>query len=571
MRLIFYVSSPASAGKTYLMRQAAYAEAAAGKWVLLVLPTLALIEEVLLAFRELASAIEPQVINSETTSFVISTLLAALRKRPAGGQIIIITWSAFAALPFFPGKELWTVFIDEVPQVWNSVELIVPKTHRYLTDHLELRPQGPVYGRLIVTSSSRLNRLAHTDDRALAHSLAPIARTIRSPNIKTYTRSASYEALLTGKQRKLSLHFLLRPRMLDGFKKVTILAANFEHSLLVKIWSVDGVIFAEDKELAGQLRYRQHPNGHLIRIYHGVGVSWSKRSRDRNDREVFTALVNAFAKLMAGEPFAWAANKDVPDTLFDGHPGTRLPHVSHGLNRFDSFHNIVDLSARLPTPEQFAFLAWIGVLAADVRRAVHLDAVYQTVLRSSIRNPSDGNPKRAVVPDLPSAKHLQALLPGSSIVKIDIGVTESSMLKRPGRIRKHDNTAARVRAHRAEKVSQAARLAAIMMDEFGEFTTILPKVALPEEKGAFQKTCNEITYIKDGKNIVTQNYQGSIFDHMKATHPCAVVTDVGNEEFIAALKKAHKEKHSEKEDNRLISPALFDESLSENTSRGLRG
>lgn len=566
---IYYVSSPAGSGKTRVASQAAHARAAGGGYALLVVPTLRLSGEVVDRLRGLLPAIMPEVIHSETTSSVTAAIHAALKRKSEGGRIVIITKSAFERLSLFWGKEKWAVYIDEVLQVWSMAEAMVPQTHHHLTEHLELRSKGPVYSEVIVTSAAGINRLADTDDVALSGSLAPFAQMVRSPNVVTYTRSASFEALLAGKKRKLKFQFLLRPQMLSGFERVTIFAANFEHSLSYKLWSTESVFFAEDQELLNKIRSQEHQNGHLVRIYYAVKAPWSKRLRDRNDCEIFKAFARASAELMAEEPFLWAANKDVPDTLFEDSFATRLPHVSHGLNSYDHIHNVVYLSARLPPPEQFAFLAWRGVSDTDVRRAVHHDAVYQTALRSSIRNPSDESPKRVVVPDLPSAEHLQALLPGSSIEKIDIGLSNQTNSRRPGRSRKFDDTAARVRAHRAQRKAQSARLAAIMMDEFGEFTTILSEVASPEGQDDLPKTCNENTYREDRRNIVTQNFHGSLFDHMKATLPCAVVTNISVDDFAAALKRAHKGKQVSKEDNRLISPALFDESLSDNTSRGL--
>ena len=160
---------------------------------------------------------------------------------------------------------------------------------------------------------------------------------------------------------------------------------------------------------------------------------------------------------MGGEPFVWASNKDVSSTLFDGHVAEQLPQVAHGLNRFKHIHNIIDLSARLPSPAQFSFLSWRGVNAEDVRRAVHGDAVYQLIMRCSLRDIDNRNAKRIVVADRSSAEHLNSLLPGSTVEKLYLDTDEVVQSRRPGRKREFDDVAARVRSHRAKAKARAAR------------------------------------------------------------------------------------------------------------------
>lgn len=567
MKPLYFVSSPAAAGKTYVMVRAAHSRAAAGKNVLIVLPTLRLIDEVTKAFIGLEPRIEPEVHNSETTSAVTSAILTALRDRPVVSRVLIVTSSALSALPFFPAKEKWTVFVDEVPQVYSSVDENVPDTHHYLTAGLELHPLGPVYGRLLVNSAAAMRGLSTTDDVVLCKVLGPAARMIMSPNLETYTPMASYQALCGGTGRKLKLHFILRPALLAGFERVTILSANFENSLLYQIWSTEGQSFLEDKVLSDQLRYREHQNGDLVTINFALEKPWSKRARDSNDRAQFNAIVDRASSLLEDKSFIWDANKDIADDIFRS-PAVRLPSVSHGLNSFDHIHNVVCLSARNPTPEQFKFLEWLGVPDSAVRRAVHFDALYQIVLRCSLRDVECQEKKLIIVPDRPSAEHLHRLLPGSAIQKLDLGIVETSAPGR-GRPRKHDDVAARVRAHRAEQARRASLAAAIMMDEYNEFTTDIQKVASEEGLDLETKSCNEIPYKGCESDSVTQQFHGSLFNNMKATDPYDVVSGIDVESFIKALKMTSTEVRVDKADNYLISPAMFDADLTDATRRGI--
>ncbi|WP_336491342.1 hypothetical protein [Methylobacterium nigriterrae] len=569
MSTYFYVSALAGAGKTHAGARQAHSGAAAGQAVIFILPTLDLINEVALDLRSLTPAVAVDIIHSGVSDSVVRDVLAALHQGPQNGRILIVTWSALVRLPFFPNKQAWTVFIDEIPQVYSAVEAIAPLTHTYLTDHIELRPEGPQYGRVVVKSRSALKKLAGTEDAPLKL-LAPIARDFLSPNLSAYANIASYESLLRGNGKKITFFFLFRPRMLYGFKRVTILGANFHNSLLFKIWSAEGVLFVEDTALTAQLRYREHGNGRLVEIYYAVEGRWSKRLRDQNDRRLLKAIAASATAAMAGEPFAWIANKDVMDLgLFDGHSAEPLPQVSHGLNSFAHFDNVLYLSARLPPPEQFGFLAWRGAGREAVWRAVHEEAIYQTIMRCSIRNPDSQSMKKIVVPDHSSAEHLRALFPGSTVKKLDIGMDESADRKPRGRKRQFDDSASRTRAHRARQNDVISRLAAIMMAEADEFTTNGEEVAFPWTGEGKQKTCNENAIREEGKNNVTQKSRGSLFSDLRATHPIAVVPEMSDDTFIAALKKVCKDKFLQKEGNYLISPAVFDSTLSETTSRGL--
>jgi hypothetical protein len=115
-----------------------------------VVPTVALINEAAAQFRRLSPQRPAECIHNETADIVGAALMKALKERPVGGRILFITWSAFLSLPFFPGRELWSAYFNEIPQVTTVDELLVPTSHVHLTAHVEVRPQGPVWGRVVV-------------------------------------------------------------------------------------------------------------------------------------------------------------------------------------------------------------------------------------------------------------------------------------------------------------------------------------------------------------------------------------------------------------------------------------
>ncbi|WP_238182826.1 hypothetical protein, partial [Methylobacterium trifolii] len=511
MSTIYYINALAGAGKTFAMYRHAHALAADGEGVLIVLPTVKLIGEVAADLRSLSPVVAIDVIHTGVAESVVRSVLAALFQGPQKGRILIITWAAILRLPFFPNKAAWHVFIDEVPQVYSSVTAIVPETHKFLTGHVDMRPKGPRYGRIAVRSRAGLKKLAQTDDEVLAKTLGTMARDLLSPNLSGYADLSAYDALVSGRGKKLTLFFLLRPRMLYGFKRVTMLGANFLSSLLYLLWSDEGVHFIEDTSLGAQLRYHEHGNGNLVQIRYAVEGQWSKTLRDKEDRRLLRAIAASAATWMAGEPFAYIANKDVMDLgLFEEPQAHPLPQVSHGLNSFSQLHNVVHLSARLPPPEQYGFLAWRGADPKAIRRAVHEEAIYQTVLRISIRDLASRSVKKVVVPDRSSADYLQALLPGSTVQKLD-GINEAAIQKPRGRKRQFDDSSSRSRAHRVRRNAETSRLAAVMMGMVDGFTANGEEVASSEKSSLHEETCNDNPLSKADWKIVAQKLRGSIF------------------------------------------------------------
>jgi hypothetical protein len=95
-------------------------------------------------------------------------------------------------------------------------------------------------------------------------------------------------------------------------------------------------------------------------------------------------------------PFLWQANKSVGDGVFGPH-AQRLPNVPHGLNDYSDYDRIAFLSAVNTKTDHFRFLASRGVDADAVRRAIYGSAVYQSVMRTSIRIPESDTRKTIIV------------------------------------------------------------------------------------------------------------------------------------------------------------------------------
>jgi hypothetical protein len=218
--------------------------------------------------------------------------------------------------------------------------------------------------------------------------------------------------------------------VLDGFGSVLMSSANFTDSMVYQLWSAKGVDFRENLSLTSSLLFREHQNGHLITINYADKCSWSKYRRltklapatDQN-ATVMDAIVQATKAKFSNKAFVWQANKDVPDNLFNG-AGDRLPNAPHGLNSYSHINNVIFLSSLNPRSDHFRFLKTLGVNGEGVRRAIYHEALYQSVSRTSTRDPNNIEPKTIIVPDISAAEYLNGLFPGSQIEKLETDIPD---------------------------------------------------------------------------------------------------------------------------------------------------
>jgi len=170
----------------------------------------------------------------------------------------------------------------------------------------------------------------------------------------------------------------------------------------------------------------------LLTIYYGQEKDWSRnRANTKHDgRTIEDRLIQAIQGHFGAEKFLWQGNKSLANP-FEGSNAERLPNKPHGLNQYADAHNIAFLSALNPTPDHFRFLQDQGLSSEDVRRAIYYQAAYQSMMRGSLRNPDDTNPKQFIVPELGLAEYLHELFPSSRIERLSMDGWESKKRGRP--------------------------------------------------------------------------------------------------------------------------------------------
>ena len=256
------------------------------------------------------------------------------------------------------------------------------------------------------------------------------------------------------------------------------------------------------------------------------------------------------------QPFLWMGNNDLPNNFFRAPGAKRLPNSPHGLNEFQVFHTTVVLSALNPRSCQFAFLEEQGIDGTAVRTNHYWSAVYQAVMRSSIRNPNCREPKRIIVMDSDTAHWLAKKFPGAKVSPL--GDTALATRKgKPGRQRIHasdnERKAASGRKRELEALVEQGRINGddVLANQYPDLGAEVRKMIEGEV----------------GRDVAHSG--GTAFASIYDTEPLAYIDYQDDESFIAGLKALHGNRVERKEDAGLISPASFDPEMDEKTSRGL--
>jgi hypothetical protein len=571
MSYLFYSPGPTGCGKTHAAENFSVDMARNGHKVVVVQPTTHLLNQTVAGIIAKAPEVRVRAIHGENTQGVLSAIVQHLKDAQPGGEVLLITHSAFERLPYFHGRRGWHAVLDEATAAEFVFEFNLAESHTLFSHAVAVKPFDAEYGEMVAVDRNLINRIArNTNGDEVFSLLSTFANRLLSQHWRVFTPEANWHAMLDGRgdaeHRKLRVHGVLSPSLLEGFATATVLCAAFQNTLLYRLWAAQNVQFKPDKLITRHLRYQQHPNGPLLTINYLTVESWSKRFRDRMlDDGAGTVMSDAVQRIktaMKGEPFVWLANKDVPDDLFEQANAVRLPQVAHGRNDWMSFHNAVILSALNPPTSHFKFLERFGVSPDEAREAIFWQQAYQASTRISTRNPDDPNPKRIIVPDRDTANFIRRQFPGSPEPTPLGGSMIDAKKRKPGRHRLHTSNAEKQAVYRRRK-----------REERAVATAIVNGLAVPDLGPNLQPIADRLrTSAADFAGETALNVQGimaTVYADVWSKDPLAHVALTDADEFIRHLGEMSQRIVEAKEDSGLITPAVMDPDKSGDTSRGL--
>lgn len=456
---ILTVDALCGSGKSYQAMRVAVEEASKDQRVCVLQPTIDLLEQnyrdAQALFQATSVTITPIHCKDSNSNWVVSSRIMDYLKRPApnGGDILLITHAAFLSLPYFHREQDWILICDEVPEVCYLYEENLRDTHFLITDAVDVKVANTQYLEMIEPQVSGDNDGSETNPikdayaplRTIAENkyndsgwklVQDLAWSICSPHHNAYITQELWDTLnvrrkrLDGKAVKLSAHVTLRPSVFSKFKQVIILGALFEKTLLYRLWK-HFVEFVPYERIESKLRfYGRHDNKGAIHIKYFTEGSWSKYgyTQQLDGKPIVDYYTDAIRNVLGKEQFLYSINKHSVDP-FLGLKGIQLPGTPHGINTYQHIDHVAFVASYNPPPHSFTFYKAKGIDSEEVNEGIMLQAVYQAIMRSSLRDPNCKNEHIVIVPTLALAEALSRLFSNCTVDQL-VGVPTITLNRR---------------------------------------------------------------------------------------------------------------------------------------------
>jgi hypothetical protein len=334
-------NAPAGSGKTYGLVTKISNLASDQHYILVCQPTIKLVEDTASSLELRYPEVPLKVIHGENTKGSIKALNSYLLTGGPKAQVVFITQTAFDRMASDFRKGDWHLIVDEIPQIADVYTKALTINHNVISNFIKIVEGAAPYAKLEITNASKLREIAQNKKKdAVWAILQPLANRLLSKHWESYVLRSSYENLLkgTGVDKQLTVFFLMKPTVFDGFASVTIAGACAKETLLVQCWSKLGIEFRDVKDLP--LRYDTHQNGQELTISFAFDELWSKSLANKNEGKVLKAMEAAVRHEFESDPFLWSANKGA-EGLFEGSGNAcQLPHAPHGLNEYQVYSNV---------------------------------------------------------------------------------------------------------------------------------------------------------------------------------------------------------------------------------------
>jgi hypothetical protein len=397
---LYLMSSVCGSGKTWVSCKGAMAVAKSDGVALIVQETKELIAKT--RADMIWDGFNCVEVHGDTTKTVICDVLQTIKDTTEinTGLVIFITHAAFSCLPAaFPGRSSACYFYDEAPAVVKHFTLNMAETHGMLTDYFDVGPsRNGIDAPVKVLNRDVYKRIAINErDDIMWDLIQQPAWGLWSENWECFVNLEQYRRLERGEVNQLTLIFELKPSVFEGYRRGSVAAAFVEDSYFYNLFR-DEFNFVEDP-LCTKLRQGGHRNGHLNSFFYFFeGDCWSKEAQrgtliEGDPTTNLQRAVRATKKHYGKDFYLWHANNCEPDSLFDPDLARRLPSKPEGRNDFDSFHNVVILSASNPTPQMCRYLKNRGLTPEEIQRGCQFKNLYQVAMRCSARTESP-EPKR---------------------------------------------------------------------------------------------------------------------------------------------------------------------------------
>ena len=418
-RKVQLASAPCSSGKTHAACE--YINEHIGDSNhLFVAPTLQLLTEVAKTLTG-SFGIKPKVITSDTERRALAGIVNYLKDAPYCGEVLLITHQSYFRIPYFPRRENWEIYIDEIPQVDSFHCPRLPRSPHLLSQHLEVKrnvnEQISLLGAIDETDLKHYLEKPKDDGEACVRD---ILANVLNPYCNVFVWTDDWDRSIENKHVE-DCSDRNRVRMItlrnsQGFYGATVLGANIEKSMLHHWLKRRGVEMTPHVALMQHLRYQEYPAhlGERLTIDYVLSGNkhFSKARRDRivkSGRKLSDEIDDAVMKEVGASNFLLVVNGDYKGKLLEA-PGSRQISVaSQGLNAYSNYTTLVFLAALNRSPDHMRMLNALGFDAEVMRQSTVYEHLHQCVMRTNLREPASSSKVQIIVPDRASADFLVGL------------------------------------------------------------------------------------------------------------------------------------------------------------------
>jgi hypothetical protein len=526
---IKYLSAPASSGKT--MAFCGYvSKKSSQKNFIYVAPTIQLLEQTEKQLLDLG--VKPNVITSKTHDHdVVKTIMNYVKDAHEIGNVLLITWNAFELLPYMHRRDLWEIFIDEVPNIDVYEGLSITNNFDLLKSLLRIgKVDNKGMAKLLPIQDSKLRRFIDDSDD-MDKVITPLVRKVLSINHDVFVNVESWEGISDG--GKLHWISMLNPKC---FIETTVMGANIESSLLFHWMSRHhNIEFVNDACLTSQLRFRDHSDikGRLRVSYYLENSLYSKTQARKFDSDTNICMRDrmddAALNKIGSRDFLYVVNHDHGREKFDELGGERLSVMPHGLNCY-VHHNVIYFCPALNrSPMHMRLMDALGLDRVMVRNSTVNEAAYQAVMRTALRDISSDAVVECIVPDKNTAQWLCSLIDGVGLECIGTDIVDKKPL---------------TGSERNIKCNDKKILSNMLEPNFSDDSLLILK-----EKRNENLVCKPhnpfhcaLTFHSDFKDMKPDQF---------------TVKDFTLTEYVRCMRKCSKRRIGKKSDNELMLSAVF--------------
>lgn len=552
--IIYYVDGVCGSYKTtHALQYAAKAATTLRQPILFVQPTTKLITQSVDAIRR----IDPHVVTKRFDSTVCSgsvfsdlhEFMSAWDIDNDGGCVAFITHKCLWEMPWFPNRKRWNIIIDEIPDIDFEYHFNLPDTaHFALQDMLQAVECGNNTMMKLLPRPEARNKVEHwarnpgADD--LIKVVQPLFRELTSQHSEVFITRASWLRLGWQGHGKVSVHGWRAPSVCEGWRSVRIMGAFFTDSLLHMIWSNMDVEFRQDQQIKVEAHRHIEQLGKRVSIHYFSEKAWSKKIRDKiaTGDDQLAHIKPILSDLYGDAEYLWSANNDVQEAVIASQfpNAIRIPPVCHGLNEYRHIDKIAFLSALNNTPGHFFYVEKVlGISPDRLKQARSNQVAYQSIMRTALRESDSTKEVTVLVPDIALGNWLTEVFPGSKLYAHEAAPECRDVLG--------DANMARGRPHKESVLTPAERKA----------KSVQKRREISVTKNSIYKVFFVTTQIELSHELSVKSLNVERSGH------------IDWDDIRTQLRRCHDEFRPQKEDNTLVSGALFELDNNKEATKGL--